>query len=123
MVVWLIGIGIAGFFIGLWGSIAMRPEGIGARLGRPAVARWWAGSLAIAAVAVGLALLFAWPMWQLGQWLAPYVEVSPTTGGAICACIFGVGGAALTGVLSVDFNERYADSRTPRDPGRGPHRR
>lgn len=110
---WLTGIGITGFLIGLGLCAAMRPAGIEARLGRSAVVRWWVGSLAIGAVGTGLALLFAWPTWLLGQWLAPYVEVSPVTGGAICACIFGVGGAALTGVLSLDFSERFADSGAP----------
>lgn len=102
MAPWLLGIGVAGFLISLGIALAMRPARIGERLGRRATVRWWLGSLGIAGIGVGLALLLAWPMWLLGRWLAPYVEVSPTTGGAICACIFGVGGAALTGVLQID---------------------
>jgi len=107
MVAWLAGIGIAGFFVSLHISVCMRPKGIGDRLGRSGVVRWWAGSVAIAVVGVALAILFAWPTWLLGQFLAPHVELSRTTGGAICACIFGLGGSALTGAFSVGFNERF----------------
>jgi hypothetical protein len=111
---WLIGIGVVGFFVSLFLAVLMRPEGIGARLGRWSAVRWWAGSLVIATVGVGLALLFAWPMWLLGAAVGPEVGVSRTTGGAICACIFGLGGAALTGVLSVMFNERFEAPKASR---------
>jgi len=107
MVAWLVCIGVAGFVASLYLAVAMRPEGIGDRLGRSGVTRWWAGGLAIAIVGAGLALLFAWPMWKLGELIAPYVDVSRTTGGAILACIFGLGGAALTGILSVSLKERF----------------
>ena len=107
MASWLIGIGIAGFFVSLMISASMRPKGVGERLGRSAVGRWWVGSLATAVAGVGLALLFAWPAWLLGRYLGPYFDVSGTAGGAIFACIFGLGGAALTGAISVGFNERF----------------
>lgn len=107
MVAWLIGIGITCFVGSLLVSMSVRPGGIGDRLGRSAVFRWWAGSLAIAALGVGLALLFAWPAWRLGYFLGPFLGVSSPTGGALCACIFGSGGAALTGVLILIFNEGF----------------
>ncbi len=86
---WLLGIAAAGMLVGLGLGRAMRPT---AALG-------WAGSLGIAAMGALLAVLFAWPAWKLGAWLGPHFDLSETTGGAAFACIFGLGGAALTGVI------------------------
>ena len=106
---WLIGIGIAGFFVSLGLSLSTRPKGIGVRPGSSAPVRWWAAMLAISVVGTGLTLLFAWPAWWLGYFLGPHFNVSETAGGAIFACIFGLGGTALTGAFSAPFNESYED--------------
>ena len=119
---WLIGISIAGFFVSLLLSAGLRPAGL-ARLGRGAVARWWAGSLAIAVGGIGLTLLFAWPAWHLGQLVGPWYEVSKTTGGALFACIFGLGGAGVTGAGSVILSERFEKTAKSGEGKEGSRRR
>jgi hypothetical protein len=102
---WLLGISITGFFVSLLLSLTMCPKRLSARYGRSGVLRWWLGILAIAAAGMGLAYLFAWPAWKLGEFLAPFAGFSKTTVGAIGACIFGLGGSALTGVINSILNE------------------
>lgn len=103
---WLIGIGIAGFFVSLWLAFAMRPGGARSRADAEAQRRWWFGSLEIAVVGAALATLFAWPAWVLGDFLGPHFDVSARIGAVAFACIFGLGGAALTGVGHVALAER-----------------
>ena len=108
MTAWLIGIGIAGFFVSLWLAFGMRRKGPSSR---PDTSnrRWWFGSLQIAVVGAALATLFAWPAWWVGDFLGPYFDVSALTGAIVFACIFGLGGAALTGVLYVMLGESLED--------------
>ena len=110
MAPWLIGIGIAGFFVSLLLSLSLRPAGLANGPGRDALARWWAGALGIGVVGVVLAVLFAWPAWLLGRFLGPYFDVSSATGGAVFACIFGLGGAAVTGAFGVAWGEHFEDA-------------
>jgi hypothetical protein len=102
---WLLGISIAGFFVSLLLSFSMYPKHLSARKGRSGVLRWWIEALSIAAVGMGLAYLFAWPAWKLGEFIAPLGDISKTTVGAISACIFGLGGSALTGAIIAISNE------------------
>ena len=116
MVAWLIGIGITGFGASLLLSVLTRPKGIAARLGRFAVARWLTGTLAIAVVGVALTLLLVWPAWLLGQHLGPtYPDISEATGGAIFACIFGLGGVIVTCARAAAFNGQFNDPTSSRD--------
>lgn len=110
MVGWLTGIGVAGFLVSFGLSVGARPPGNGDSSSRSGPRRRWASVLGPSLVGAGLALLFAWPAWLLGHFVGPHYEVSPTTGGAVFACIFGLGGAGLSGALRLVLNERRKDS-------------
>ena len=105
MKAWLFGISIAGFFVSLLLSLCMYPKGLRSRDGRSGVLQCWIGILSISVVGMGLAYLFAWPAWKLGEVLAPFVDFPKKTVGAISACIFGLGGSALTGAIIAISNE------------------
>ena len=116
MVPWLIGIGVAGFFLSLLLTSFMRPEVPGKHLGRSTRIRWRAGAFFIALTGMALAAIFAWPAWLLGRFVSPCFGFAESVGGAIFACIFGLGGAALTGAFSIvlreDCEKAEAESRT-----------
>ena len=105
MATWLVGIGIAGFFLSLLLSSALRPGRPGRSLERRARLQWRIGSLAIALAGAALAALFAWPAWFLGCFVGPYFGFEESVGGALFACIFGLGGAAVTGGFSNALRE------------------
>lgn len=118
----LVGVGIMGFFASLLLAYAMRPNRIRERLGRRALAKWWAGSLAIAVGGAGLAVLFGWPACLLGRCIAPWLlGESKGVVGTMCAIIFGLGGALLTGAGSLPWGDRFEvplRRRRPRPPRR-----
>ena len=109
MINWMIGISIVGYFVSLMISISMRTRRLEERLGPSGVVRWRIASLMIAVVGMGLAFLFAWLAWHFGKFLAPLLGKSKTTVAIISACIFGLGGSALSGVLIVIHNEFLED--------------
>lgn len=100
---WLVGIGIAGFFVSLGLGVAMRP--------RQTSAPWWIGTIAVAIFGAGLGALLAWPGWHFGAWLGGTYDLSATLGGALGSCIFGLGGAATTGGIHVARKEEHKGPR------------
>lgn len=118
----LVGIGVMGFFASLLLACGMRPNRIRERLGGRALAKWWAGSLAISVGGAGLALLFGWPACLLGRFLAPWLGESEGVIGAMCGIIFGLGGALLTGAGSLPWGDQF-EVPLRRRRRRGPRRK